>query len=451
MKEIIYEENKMETKLSHIRHDPEDHVHYHGVDRAEEHITVEEALRQFLDAIQPISRSERVSAVHSLGRILFEKLVAPRNVPELPRSTRDGYAVKASHLIGNKEYELVGEVKIGVPPGQGITIKSSNEAVRVATGSFLPSGADCVIMKEYVTQNGRKIIATRAATKWENVLRAGADIERGEVLLVRGTRIRPQHIALLSLLGIRNIRVFKKPVIAFLSTGNELIDSIGRGKRRNLRDLRGKIFDVTRPFIASMIAELGCLPLDLGIARDELKAIKSTILRGLDSADAVILSAGSSVGEKDYASSAVRSITGVRILVHGIAMRPASPTGLAVFGNKKPLILLPGFPTSAIVSFLVFAQPAIHRLSGNSFGVPWMIQAKLTEGQAIPVKGIKQFIRLRVERKGSEYVAKIVRPSEASYSNWLAKANAIGIVDEKKSERIKPEEKITAFPIADLN
>ena len=194
-----------------------------------------------------------------------------------------------------------------------------------------------------------------------------------------------------------------------------------------------------------MISDLGGIPVDLGIARDNFAQTKAKMIKGLKY-DALILSAGSSVGERDYVTSAAMSISGVKILDHGVAMRPSSPTGIASY-KGKPLLLLPGFPTSAMISFFVFASPAILRLSGNTIIQPTTIKARLVEdynGKA----GLTHFVRVKVSRENGEYRATITRPTDAQYSSWLQSANGVARIDEKGVA--KRDEIVDVFLIAEI-
>jgi molybdopterin molybdotransferase len=452
----------------------EDHEHYHGVDQAYQHIGVKQALDLFLKEIKRTD-PENISVREAIGRVAFEKVASPVNVPEFPRSTRDGYAVRIDDTRRNRSinsFEIVGEIAIGEHP----KVKKDwprlqiSQAVKVATGSYLPEGGNAVIMIEYARVKNQKLEAIKPVKLWENVLRSGEDIAKGQEIIRSGTILRPQHIALLSLVGLRHIKVFRRPKVAFFSTGDELFDPSDFEKNKRKKDSKrkhtdgiksGKIPDTNRPFITSYLKELGADGLDLGIARDNFEEIRSKFVRGLRSADALILSAGSSVGEKDFAVKAAKSIKDVRLLVHGVSMRPSSPTGLAVY-KGKPIVLLPGFPTSAIVSFFVFARPAILTLGGASGVSPFAIRAKLLEDDGgekekkkigkgmLPSRGrVTQFLRVFVSRKeegkegNGEYVAKVVRPTDSHYSGWLAKANGIAVLDGEKASG----EYVDVFPI----
>lgn len=414
-----------------------DHVHYHGVDKAEAHPTVSEALRILLESIVPV-KPEIISLPKANNRVLFGEVKSPIDLPRRARSTRDGFAVNIPHEVeAGQSFKIIGDVRIGTIPKLFV---KPYEAARVATGSNIPSGANAVLMVEYGDVQGKTLLANKAIKMKENLLAQGEDIAKNQPLLSGGTRFRAQHIALFSMLGIESVRVFSKPKIAFFSTGDELVDLKSRTKQKSTG-----IYDANRPFIAAMISELGAIPVDLGIAKDNFGVIKTKMLKGLRF-DALILSAGSSVGERDYVARAANSIHGVRILMHGVAMRPSSPTGIASY-KGKPIILLPGFPTSAIISFFVFANPAILRLSGCTNVEQPMIRAKLVEGYD-GKPGLTHFVRVKVSKENSIYKAKIARPTEAQYSRWLQSANGIAVIDEKGVGR--PDEIVDVFLISEV-
>jgi molybdopterin molybdotransferase len=431
----------------HHNGEEEDHHHhsYHGVDRAEEHISVNDALARFLNQITPTA-FEIVDSQESLNRILGEEVKASFDVPLFDRATRDGYALKIEDgpVHPPAEFKIEGEVLIGERPKIEIRRGTKNSAIRVATGSFLPPGSNAVVMKEYVREGpGNSLIVEKEVKAGQNILRKGEDIGKSSVVLHQGTNIRPHHVALLALVGLTRVKVFRKPNVAFLSTGDELCDAT---TSRQLKDRKKRIIDINRPFIKSMIQELGAIPQDLGIARDDYSIIRKKILKGL-ACDVLILSAGSSVGDRDYASKAAESIPNLKVLAHGVAMRPSSPTGLAIY-KGKPFIMLPGFPTSMIISFLVFCRSAILKRGGSASTVIPMVKARLIgeyEGKA----GLTHFLRLKVVEKDGEYYANIVRPTEAQYSSWLKESNGIGVLDPG-SGSVKDNDIVRVFLIGDL-
>jgi molybdopterin molybdotransferase len=428
----------IKQQASHL--EDEDQVHYHGVDKAEEHISVKEALEVFLKEITPV-KSEAVTLSDSLGRVSSEDIRSRFDIPREDRSTRDGFALKVTkdQVGSGSKFRIVGEVRIGKKAKVSV---NEDEAVRVATGSFLPMGSNAVVMKEYAeVEDGSTLVIEKKVRAGDNILHVGEDIQKGSLVLSRGTTIRPHHIALLALAGMRQVKVFRRPRVAFFSTGDELVDV--RSSKKNSSE---KTYDTNRPFIESMTRQLGAFPIDLGITRDDFQAIRKKLVKGL-SFDALILSAGSSVGERDFVAKAAESVKGVKTIVHGVAMRPSSPTALALY-KGKPFIMLPGFPTSMIVSFFVFARPAIMKLAGSWAIFPQKIKAIVDNGFQ-GKEGLTHFLRVRVEERNGEYFAKIVKPTEAQYSSWLKEANGIGVLDQSKPS-LQVGETLDVFLIGDI-
>jgi len=427
--------------------DEHDHLHYHGVDKAEKHLSVSEALELFLSQIRPV-KSENVYVTDSNNRVLFTDITSPTNLPRLPRSTRDGYAIKISSALKDLSgsiFKIIGEVRIGVIPK--LTL-NEGQAAKIATGAFVPRGADAVVMREYGEVQEGYLKVTRQVRIGENILSPGEDLKKGQVLFKAGTRMRPHHIALLSLVGVSQIRVFAKPHVALFSTGDELMNANQKDrKNKRIKKSKAATNDATRPFLSSFVRELGGVTEDLGIARDNYDEIRSRMIRGLEY-DALVLSAGSSVGERDYVTRSAESISGLNMVVHGVAMRPSSPTGLAVY-RGKPVIFLPGFPTSAIVSFFVFGRPSILKLSGNLSSETPTFKASIEEDfEGKP--GITHFLRVRLVFDGEKYRATIVRPTEAQYASWLHEANGIAIIGRDGKTKLARGELVPVWLIGDV-
>ncbi len=436
---------------THQHHDEEeDHVHYHGVDKAQEHISVKGALETFLKEIKPVG-SEVVNYSDSLNRVLSENIASKNDVPGFDRSTRDGYAIyigaEDQVLSSGAQLKIIGEIRIG----RRARIKiRKGETVRVATGSYVPNGSNAVVMKEYATVERNILTITKDVQPGENILHAGEDIKKGGVVLIIGTTIRPHNVALLAMVGVKRVKVFRRPKVAFFSTGDELLDVSSRdSRRRKSSNSSFKTNDVNRPFIESMLKELGAIPNDLGIARDDFETQRAKFLLGLRESDALILSAGSSVGERDYVGMAAESIKDLKLLIHGVAMRPSSPTGLGVY-RGKPVIMLPGFPTSMMISFFEFARPAVLKLEGLPAPTQVYVNARLEGGSFQGRGGISQFLRVKVrEGADGEYKARIIRPTDAQYSSWLKEANGICVLDPSRTV-VNEGDIVNVFLIGDI-
>ena len=422
--------------------DDHEHPHYHGVDKAEQHISVSDALTHFLREIRT-TKPEKIKLADSAGRVLFSDVASPQDLPRLARSSRDGYAIRLPEIKAdptNQTFKLVGEVRIGKLSN---LIVNAGEAARVATGSVIPGGANAVVMREYGTVEGDILRIWKSSKLGENIVSPGEDLEKGQLLFKAGTILRPHHVALLAMVSVGQVRVYSKPRIAIFSTGDELRNLESRSSRNSA----AATFDSNRPFLTSAITELDGTSIDLGIARDNFEEIRKKMALGLKY-DGLLLSAGSSVGERDYVTKAAESIKGLRMLIHGVAMRPSSPTGLAIC-RGKPVIFLPGFPTSAIVSFYVFGRPAVLKLSGRSNTEMPTFRA-IIEDDYGGKPGLTHFLRVRVHREGELMKANIVKPTEAQYSSWLREANGIAIIGHDGKTILKRGDEVSIFPIGEF-
>jgi molybdopterin molybdotransferase len=255
---------------------------------------------------------------------------------------------------------------------------------------------------------------------WENVARVGEDVRQGTVVLERGRKIRPPDLGLLVALGRRIVRVVRKPRVGVLSTGNELSDSS--------RGATGKIADVNRPVLMAMVEECGGNPVDLGIAKDDAAQISRGLKRGLRSTDLVLVTAGTSVGKGDLVPDLINTLGKPGMLVHGIAMRPSLPTGLAVV-DGKPIISLPGFPVSAVFAFSTFVQPLILRMLGTEPDPQARVRARGTK-RIVGVPGFRTFVRVRVREENGKLLAEPLRQPGSGVLTTLTCANGIVIVPE---------------------
>ena len=324
---------------------------------------VDDALQAFLTKLKPERLSSEKIPIHeALGRITAEDIKAKYNLPLFNRSAVDGYAVKAKDTFGvsafnTKSFKLTtGEV-------------GKNEAKELWTGNPVPEGADAVVMLEYTKKFDDKIELTAAVTPGRNVSKMGEDVTKGNVAIETGIQLSAHHLGLLAALGETHVSVVRKPRVAILATGNELVEV---GNKLEF----GKIVETNRLVFSSMCRELGAEPLNLGVAKDDLEQIVSKIEEGLEHADAVITTGGTSVGYPDFVPMAVNEIGKPGIIVHGVAIRPGMPTALAILKNK-PVFVLSGNPVAATVGFEAFTRPTLFRLLGVDEARP-AVDAELT-------------------------------------------------------------------------
>ena len=379
---------------------------------------VDEALTTFLKE----HRLERLAAVQvflheALERVLAEDAVAESDLPPFDRSAVDGYALKAKDTFGAsqvspKVLKLTNEDRI-----------DEGEARQIWTGSPLPRGADAVVMLEHTKRVRGGIQVWSPVTPSHNVSMRGEDVKRGEVAVKEGTRLRPHHIGLLAALGKAHVSVVEKPKVAILSTGSELVELGSKPKP-------AQVVDVNRLILSGLCVELGADPLDLGIVRDDLNEIKAKIQEGIDRADVVLTTGGTSVGYADLVPMAINQIAAPGVIVHGIAMRPAMPTALAIL-HGKPLIALSGNPVAAMIGFEVFARPLILKLLGVKSEPRPVLKARLT--RRVPsVLGRRVFLRVHAFEREGEFFAEPVRIKGAGVLTTMTKANGYVIIPEDR-------------------
>jgi molybdopterin molybdotransferase/putative molybdopterin biosynthesis protein len=307
--------------------------------------------------------SETVPLAAALSRVIAGDVIAPVDAPPFDRANVDGFAVRAADTVGAspsapKRFALNAEViACGVAPGIEV---APGTATTIATGGVIPRGADAVVMIEHTElvedDAAPAIDVHRAAASGQFISYAGSDIARGETLLRRGTEIGSREIGVLAACGFASVEVIRRPRVAVLSTGDELVEP-GRPLRP------GAVYDSNGAIIAAAVAEAGGEAVALGAVPDDEAALERAMRQALDSCDIVVLSGGTSKGTGDLSHRVVSRLGSPGILVHGVALKPGKPLCLAVIGDK-PLVVLPGFPTSAIFTFHTFVAPIIRARAG---------------------------------------------------------------------------------------
>ncbi len=333
----------------------------------------DEAARRFEGALNlnPLG-IEEVALDEALGRVLGQDVIAAVDVPSFDRSNYDGFAVRAADTIGASEaaprrlqlHET--EIATGVVPEVEVQPAA---AVSIATGGMLPRGADAVVMVEHCDTEAGELIVRKAVSPGFGVAFAGTDIAQGETVMQAHTPLTSRETAVLAAIGIDRVNVFRRPRVAILSTGDEII-APGDPMRPPL------IFDSNARVLADGVKELGGQPLLLGIVPDDFEQLRTAIGDALAQADCVLLSGGTSKGAGDISYRVVGELTDPGIVAHGVALKPGKPICLAVTGNK-PVVILPGFPTSAIFTFHEFVAPVLRKLAGRSQEQRPTIPAKL--------------------------------------------------------------------------
>ena len=353
-----------------------------------------DALSRLLHAMPQQSpiRSERLPTSSALGRVLAEAVRAPIPLPPFARSSVDGFAVRASDTFGASPslpaYLLVtGEVPMGAAPSLVIV---AGQAALIHTGGMLPDGADAVVMVEdvQVVREG-EIEVFKAAAPGQNVLLQGEDVAQGEIVVEAGVRLRAQEIGGLIALGVTEVEVARRPRVAILSTGDELVPPEAAPNP-------GQVRDVNSYTLSALIQAAGGEPIRYGILPDRLETIVTAAVQARESSDLVVLTAGSSVSTRDMTAEVLNRLGEPGVLVHGVALKPGKPTILGL-ADGVPVVGLPGNPVSAIVVARLFVIPLLQRLSGAARRLPApSIMARIGTNIASEA-GREDFIPVRLE------------------------------------------------------
>jgi len=304
---------------------------------------------------------EEVPLAEAWGRVLAEDVAAAVDVPSFDRSNFDGYAVRAADTYGAREEEprrlklLLEAVATGARPAT--TVEPGN-AMSIATGGMMPRGADAIVMIEHAEVEGNHVRVVKASAPGFGVTFAGTDVAVGETVLRWGEQLTSRETGVLAAIGVDRVSVWRRPRVAIISTGDEII-APGEPMQPGL------VYDSNAQILADAVSELGAEPVRLGIVRDSLDELRSRLQRGLQTADVVLLSGGTSKGQGDLSYRVVAELSDPGIVAHGVALKPGKPLCLAASGGRA-VVILPGFPTSAIFTFHEFVAPVILRLGGRT-------------------------------------------------------------------------------------
>jgi len=333
----------------------------------------DEAERRFRAAVDCTPRGvESIALDHALGRVLASDVVAPVDVPSFDRSNVDGFAVIAEDTFGAAEETprvlqlMHEEIHTGVIP---VTQLERRKAVAIATGGMVPRGADAVVMVEHADASDGELRVRRAVAAGNGVSFAGTDITTGETVLRAGQLLTSRDTGVIAAIGIAKVDVFRTPVIAILSTGDEII---APGEPMS----PARVYDSNAQVLADAVRELGGRPLRLGIVRDDNNLLRAKLREALNAADMVLLSGGTSKGAGDVSYRVVAELEEPGIVAHGVALKPGKPICLAVTRGQA-VVVLPGFPTSAIFTFHEFVAPVIRLLAGRGAEERAVVPARL--------------------------------------------------------------------------
>lgn len=377
-------------------------------------LTVEEALEQILTRA-PILETESVDVTAALGRVLAEPIASRREIPPWPNSSMDGYAVRSGDTRGGPtQLHVVGRVAAGALPSRAV---QAGEAIRIFTGAPLPDGADAVVPQEDVEVDGENVRVPGSVGMGAFVRPRGEDVRPGDHVLAPGQRLGPAEIGLLATLGHSPLRVYRRPRVAILSTGNELADL-------GVEPGPGQIPNTNTYSLTAQVCEVGAIPLNLGIAPDRLEAIEERLAWGRD-ADVLVSSAGVSVGEHDLVREALTR-SGAELHLWLVSMRPGKPITFGSLGRRL-VFGLPGNPVSAMVTFEVFVRPTLLRMQGST--VVARPRLRVRARSPIPNPGYRRgYLRVRLAHGHDGLEAELTGDQGSAILRSMTLADGLAVV-----------------------
>ncbi len=394
--------------------------------------TFEEARKIILDSVVPLG-VEKVEMLDAVGRVLAEDILAPCDMPLWDNTAMDGYAVRSGDCRESSSMPISGFIPAGgfmdepVAPGT---------AVKILTGAPIPPGADAVVPFEETEERDGMVLLKGRVKPGAHIRYKGEDVKTGETILPAGMVIRPSEISMLASFGRLFIPVHRRVRVAILSTGDELVDpgeALGPGKIINSNSLA----------LAAAVSQTGCIPIMLGVARDDRDSLREKLAEGL-TADALITSAGVSAGDRDYVRDVLEELM-VKQVFWKVDIKPGRPTAFAR-RDGKPVFSLPGNPVSSLITFEEFVRPALLKMMGFRRVLRPLVTATLREG--IKKKpGRVNFLRVALEEKGGEYIAWSPGKQETGYLKTLLLADGIAVIS-KETEELKAGDRVEVQVIA---
>ncbi len=366
----------------------------------------QEVLNSALESVRTLE-AEAVPVRSAAGRVLAEDVHAPIDLPPFTRASMDGYALRAVDSGRGARLRLVRGERL-----------EAGEAVPVATGDPLPQGADAVLRREHARVEGEHLVVLREVKPGRDVAYRGEDVRAGERVLSAGTVLEPLHLGLLSGFGLTHVRVVRRPRVALIVTGSEVVEP---GERLE----RGRIYDMNTPTLSAEILRCGAQVLGYGIVGDEYRELKRVLVRASREADLVVTTGGSSRGERDLVPKILEEAGEKR--AHFLAIKPGKPMAYGVL-NGKLVFALSGWTAAAWVTFEVFVKPVIMKLGGMCYSPP-VVEA-VAEKTIRSRRGRRDFVRVVLSRRNGCCYAKPLEVQRSSVLLSLARAHGLVEVPE---------------------
>jgi len=378
-----------------------------------------EAFQLMINDISEIPDVEEVSLDEALGRVLAEDVKSPIDSPPFDRSAVDGYAVRAEDTFQAREYapvelEVIDEITAGMESKAEVT---HGKAVKLMTGNKMPKGADAVIMQEHVRREGNKIYVLRPVAPGQNVAFRGEDVKKGQVILKRGQILRPQDLSLLKSVGIKRVKVKRKPRVGIIITGDELIEELNEEAL-----MAGKILESNSIMLKGLVRQYFGEPVFYGVVPDDERIIKERLEKAKNECDLVLITGGSAFGDRDYAHRFVK------LLFHGTTIKPGRPLG---YGER--IFVMSGYPVAVFTQFHLFVKYALAKLVGANFR-PIKVKARLT-AKVPSILGRYEFVKVWYE----DGMAKPIRKSGSGLISSLVESNGYITIPEDSEGYLEGE------------
>ena len=378
-------------------------------------LSVQEARQQMLNTI-PVLPTEKRDILNCAGYVLAEALHAEENIPPFDNSAMDGYAVRAADVQNASEatpavLSVVEMIAAGYAP---TTQVGTGQAARIMTGAMMPKGADAVVMQEVTQQEGNEVKIFESIDETGNVRFTGESVAEGQQVMGKGKYLRPPEVSMLASLNRPEATVYRKPTVAIVSTGDELL-LLGEPLEP------GKIRESNRYGLYAQVEEAGGIPMDMGIVPDDEAEIERTFRAALAKSDALITSGGVSVGEHDFVKSVLERLGEVNFW--RVAMKPGKPQAYGI-SDGKPIFGLPGNPVSSLVVFELFVRPALLKMAGHTELLRPTFKATLTES-ITNRDGRVNYMRAILKESNGHYTAETTGPQGSGILHSLVLANGL--------------------------
>ena len=385
--------------------------------------TVREAVDLILNTVAPLP-GERVPLNEGLGRVLCEDVRSGRNVPSFANSAMDGFAVRWSDVAGASPSAPV-SLKVRDAVGAGRVSRKRvlpGTAIRIMTGAAVPAGTDAIVRVEHTETLGERVVVSRTDGQGSHIRPAGEDIRKGDLVLEHGNVLGVADVGVLASIGRPNVRVRRRPVVAIIATGDELIGV-------EERPAPGKVVNSNGYTLSSAVAEVGAVPKSFGIVRDDRGSLAQAF-RDAMTCDALITSGGVSVGDYDYVKDALAD-AGVRMRFWRVAQRPGHPMA---FGSKgsKPVFGLPGNPVSSLVSFILYVRPSLLKMMGHENLFMPVVRAKIAH-DIKTARGLKEFVRCRLDQHNGRFIASSTGTQSSGVLRSLSLAQGLVVAREDQT------------------